>query len=97
MQVRVFNEDRKHGVSFFYDFNMIGTNICLDQARDFICKAADWHGVNLDNKKSNREALEDYRSNFPDSLYVPDHWQFKAALQPYQRDIQIVFFHLLVS
>lgn len=69
---------------------MVGSNICLDQARDFIRKVADWHGINLDNKLSNEQALEEYKKAFPDSPYTPKDWQIKAALQPYERDIQEV-------
>lgn len=69
---------------------MVGTNICLDQAREFIKKVADWHRVNLDNELTNEQATEEYAAAFPDSKYSKPHWEFKAALQPYERDIQLV-------
>ena len=81
---------RKHGNSFFYDFNMVGNNICLDQCREFILKVADWHGVNLDKNLTNHQAMEEYAKAFPDSKFTPKHWEIKAALQPYERDIQLV-------
>lgn len=90
MQVNVVEPDRKHGISFFYDFNMVGSNVCLSQAREFIVKVADWHGINLDKKLSNEQARDEYEVNFPDSPYAPEHWELKASLQPYELDIQNV-------
>ena len=69
---------------------MVGSNICLDQARVFIKNVADWHGINLDKRLSNHQALEEYAGAFPDSPYQPKHWEIKVALQPYERDIQTV-------
>lgn len=69
---------------------MVGENVCLKQAREFIVKAANWHGVNLDDKLTNEQALEEYEKAFPDSPFTPRHWEIKAAFQPFERDLQIV-------
>lgn len=36
---------KKYGVSFFYDLNMYAENVCLDDARDFLIRNANYHGV----------------------------------------------------
>jgi len=79
---------KKHGVNFFYDLNMWGENVCLDRARHFMGRVADWHQVKLTPSMSNEEAVKYFSSLYPSSPYAPTHWKVMGSFQPDDTEIQ---------